>query len=103
VDLYLTLLDTYLADERELAEDMSAEDMSAECVPGPWSVVGAGRYFEYVADQRLVRLDLSRRFGTANPFGFKFQDGSELASFFGRTVSAHQVGVDGTVAFDEEF
>lgn len=94
---YLTSVDTYLADEPEHAEDMLAGG-----VPG-LSVAGSRRYLEYVADQRLVRLGLPRRFGTINPFGFmEFQDVFELASFFGRTVSAYQVGVDGTVAFDEE-
>ncbi len=77
--------------------------MLAEGVPG-LSVADTRRYLEYVADQRLVRIGLPRQFGTANPFGFmELQDVSELANFFERTVSAYQLGVDGTVSFDEEF
>lgn len=95
---YLTPVGTYLVGEPEHAEDMLAEG-----VPG-LSVTGTRRYLEYVADQRLVRFGLPRRFGTTNPSGFmELQDVSELASFFGRTVPAYEVGVDGTVAFDGEF
>jgi ribonucleoside-diphosphate reductase beta chain len=84
-------------------ETAFAEDMLAEGVPG-LSVADTRQYLQYVADQRLVRLGLDRRFGSANPFGFmELQDVSELANFFERTVSAYQVGVGGTVAFDEEF
>ncbi|HVX21330.1 MAG TPA: ribonucleotide-diphosphate reductase subunit beta [Acidimicrobiales bacterium] len=115
------VIDTVRAEEPELfdqrfAEEVSAmlaeavdvetafaEDMLAEGVPG-LSVADTRRYLEYVADQRLVRLGLPRRFGATNPFAFmELQDVSELANFFERTVSAYQVGVDGTVAFDEEF
>jgi ribonucleoside-diphosphate reductase beta chain len=57
-----------------------------------------------VADQRLVRLGLPRRYGSANPFGFmELQDVQELANFFERTVSAYQLGVSGSVAFDVDF
>ncbi len=85
------------------AETDFAEDILAEGVPG-LSVADTRRYLEYVADQRLVRLGLPKRFGTSNPFGFmELQDVSELANFFERTVSAYQVGVTGAVAFDEEF
>jgi ribonucleoside-diphosphate reductase beta chain len=84
-------------------ETAFAEDMLAEGVPG-LSVSDTRRYLEYVADQRLVRLGLPRQFRATNPFGFmELQDVSELANFFERTVSAYQIGVDGTVAFDEEF
>ncbi len=85
------------------AETAFAEDILAEGVPG-LSVADTRRYLEYVADQRLVRLGLPKRFGASNPFGFmELQDVSELANFFERTVSAYQVGVTGAVAFDEEF
>ena len=61
-------------------------------------------YLGYVADQRLVRLGLPKRFGSANPLGFmELQDVQELANFFERTVSAYQSGVGGEVAFDEDF
>jgi ribonucleoside-diphosphate reductase beta chain len=85
------------------AETAFAEDMLAEGVPG-LSVSDTRCYLEYVADQRLLRLCLPKRFGATNPFGFmELQDVSELANFFERTVSAYQVGVDGAVAFDEDF
>jgi ribonucleoside-diphosphate reductase beta chain len=62
------------------------------------------RYLEYVADQRLVRLGLPARYGTANPFAFmELQDVQELSNFFERRVSAYQIGVEGAVAFDEAF
>jgi len=39
-----------------------------------------------------------------NPFGFmELQDVQELTNFFERTVVAYQVGVEGDVAFDEDF
>jgi ribonucleoside-diphosphate reductase beta chain len=85
------------------AETEFAEDILAEGVPG-LSVADTRRYLEYVADQRLARLGLPKRFGASTPFGFmELQDVSELANFFERTVSAYQVGVGGAVAFDEEF
>ncbi|MGH8989700.1 MAG: ribonucleotide-diphosphate reductase subunit beta [Acidimicrobiales bacterium] len=94
---------TTMLEEAVDAETAFAEDMLAEGVPG-LSVADTRRYLEYVADQRLARLGLPKRFGATNPFAFmELQDVSELANFFERTVSAYQVGVDGRVAFDEEF
>lgn len=85
------------------AETSFAEDMLSEGVPG-LSVADTRQYLEYVADQRLVRLGLPKTFGSSNPFGFmELQDVSELANFFERTVSAYQVGVQGTVSFDQDF
>ena len=61
-------------------------------------------YLQFVADQRLVQLGLSRRYNVKNPFGFmELQDVQELTNFFERTVVAYQVGVEGDVAFDEDF
>ena len=43
-------------------------------------------------------------YGSANPFAFmELQDVQELSNFFERRVSAYQVGVSGTVAFDDDF
>jgi ribonucleoside-diphosphate reductase beta chain len=57
-----------------------------------------------VADQRLLQLGLPKRFGATNPFSFmELQDVQELSNFFERTVSAYQVGIEGDVAFDEDF
>ncbi len=61
-------------------------------------------YLQFVADQRLITLGLPKKWGSKNPFHFmELQDVQELTNFFERTVSAYQVGVDGDVAFDEEF
>mgnify|MGYP000938702923 CR=1 FL=1 len=62
------------------------------------------QYLEYVADQRLEALNIPPRYNSKNPFGFmELQDVQELANFFERRVSAYQVGVSGSVAFDEVF
>jgi ribonucleoside-diphosphate reductase beta chain len=69
-------------------------------VPG-LSVADRRRYLECVADQRLLR---PRRLDATNPFGLtEMRDVSEPANVFELTVSVYMVGVDGTVAFDEEF
>ena len=61
-------------------------------------------YLEFVADQRLSQLGLPKRYGVSNPFAFmELQDVQELSNFFERTVSAYQVGVEGEIAFDEDF
>lgn len=61
-------------------------------------------YLEFLADQRLVRLGLSRVYHQKNPFSFMdLQDVQELANFFERRVSAYQVGVTGEVEFDMDF
>lgn len=62
------------------------------------------QYLEYVADQRLEALNIPPRYNAKNPFAFmELQDVQELANFFERRVSAYQVGVSGSVAFDEVF
>lgn len=59
---------------------------------------------EAVADRRLAALGLPPEYGSRNPFAFmELQDVQELSNFFERRVSAYQVAVPGTVAFDEEF
>ncbi|MEO3869960.1 ribonucleotide-diphosphate reductase subunit beta [Nonomuraea sp. B12E4] len=94
---------TLMMEEAVAAELAFAEDLCGEGMPG----MGAEqmrRYLEYVADQRLVRLGLPRRYGSANPFAFmELQDVQELANFFERRVSAYQVAVEGSVTFDETF
>ena len=68
------------------------------------STTDTRQYLQYVADQRLVRLGLDPVYGSKNPFGFmELQDVQELTNFFERTVVAYQMGVEGEVAFDEEF
>ena len=79
------------------------EDLLGQGVPG-MSTADTRTYLEFVADQRLVQLGLPKRYGSRNPFGFmELQDVQELTNFFERTVAAYQVGVEGNVAFDEDF
>jgi ribonucleoside-diphosphate reductase beta chain len=94
---------TEMMTEAVEVETAFAQDMLSEGVPG-LSVADTRQYLEFVSDQRLLRLGLPPQFGVANPFGFmELQDVQELANFFERTVSAYQLGVEGTVSFDEEF
>ncbi len=61
-------------------------------------------YLECVADRRLSTLGIPPIYGSRNPFSFmELQDVQELSNFFERRVSAYQMGVTGTVGFDEEF
>jgi ribonucleoside-diphosphate reductase beta chain len=61
-------------------------------------------YLQYIADQRLLMLQLPIRFGSRNPFSFmELQDVQELTNFFERRVSSYQVAVQGEVAFDQAF
>lgn len=94
---------TTMLEEGVEAEMQFVHDMLSEGVPG-LSVADVRTYLEHVADQRLLRLGLPKRFGSKNPFGFmELQDVQELSNFFERTVSSYQVGVTGDVAFDEDF
>jgi ribonucleoside-diphosphate reductase beta chain len=94
---------TTMIEEAVEVESSFAADVLADGVSGlPLAKVRG--YLEYVADQRLVRLGLPKRFGTANPLDFMtLQDVAEHTNFFERTVSAYQVAVEGDVSFDEEF
>ncbi len=99
----LTVQVTRMLEEAVAAEFAFARDLCGDGLPG-MSATGMRSYLEYVADQRLARLGLPRRYGTANPFAFmELQDVQELANFFERRVSAYQTAVEGTVAFDEDF
>jgi ribonucleoside-diphosphate reductase beta chain len=61
-------------------------------------------YLEHVADLRLARLGFEPLYRSANPLRFiELQDVQELSSCFERRVSAYQVGVTGTVSFEEGF
>jgi ribonucleoside-diphosphate reductase beta chain len=61
-------------------------------------------YLQHVADRRLAQLGIEPLYGSRNPFGFmELQDVQELSNFFERRVSAYQVGVTGTVSFDDDF
>ena len=92
-----------MLDEAIECEFQFAEDLLGQGVPG-MSTADTKQYLQFVADQRLAQLGLDRRYNTTNPFGFmELQDVQEVTNFFERTVAAYQVGVEGDVAFDEEF
>ena len=84
-------------------ESQFAEDVLSGGVAG-MSATDTRTYLEFVADQRLAQLGLPKRYGSKNPFDFmERQDVQELTNFFERTVAAYQHGVEGDVAFDEDF
>lgn len=97
-DMVVEMLEDAINCEMEFAQDvlqfglagMSAKDMR--------------QYLEFVADQRLESLSIAPRYNVKNPFSFmELQDMQELANFFERRVSAYQMGVSGSVSFDETF
>lgn len=97
-DMITQMLEDAIECEMEFANDvlqlgvagLSAKDMR--------------QYLEYCADQRLESLNIAPRYNVKNPFSFmELQDMQELANFFERRVSAYQMGVSGSVSFDETF
>jgi ribonucleoside-diphosphate reductase beta chain len=115
------VVDTVRAQEPELFDaeltgrvrDMLAEAVECE-VQFAADLLGAGipglslpsmrEYLQHVADRRLARLGIEPMYGSANPLQFmELQDVQELSNFFERRVSAYQVGVTGTVSFEEDF
>ena len=84
-------------------EAQFAADLLGHGIPG-LPLASMREYLQHVADRRLARLQMEPLYGSANPLQFmELQDVQELSNFFERRVSAYQVGVTGTVAFDEEF
>ena len=80
-----------------------AEDLLELGVSG-LSLADMREYLQHVADRRLAQLGLEPIYGSRNPFGFmELQDVQELSNFFERRVSAYQVGVSGSVSFDDDF
>ena len=62
------------------------------------------QYLEYCADSRLQTLGIPPVYGQTNPFHFmELQDVQELTNFFERKVAAYQMGIEGSVSFNEEF
>ncbi|GIG66315.1 ribonucleoside-diphosphate reductase beta chain [Phytomonospora endophytica] len=99
----LTAEVTRMLEEAVDCEANFAEDVCGEGLSG-MNTGDMRRYLEYVADQRLARLGMPARFGSANPFDFMaLQDVQELTNFFERRVSAYQVAVSGQVSLDEDF
>jgi ribonucleoside-diphosphate reductase beta chain len=85
------------------AETAFAEDLLGDGLAG-LSLRDVRGYLEYVADQRLVQLEMPKRYGTKNPLSFmELQDVQELTNFFERRVASYQVGVTGEVTLDGAF
>jgi ribonucleoside-diphosphate reductase beta chain len=92
-----------MLDEAVDCEMQFAEDILSGGVPG-LSVANMRQYLEFIADQRLSMLGMSKIYGAKNPFSFMdLQDVQELTNFFERRVSAYQVAVAGDVVFNEAF
>jgi ribonucleoside-diphosphate reductase beta chain len=84
--------------EVQFAADLLEQGISGLSLPD------MREYLQHVADRRLAQLGLDPVYGSRNPFAFmELQDVQELSNFFERRVSAYQVGVAGTVSFDDEF
>ncbi|GLI01743.1 ribonucleotide-diphosphate reductase subunit beta [Phytohabitans aurantiacus] len=84
-------------------EAQFAADLLEQGVSG-MSLADMRSYLEHVADRRLAVLSIEPMYGSKNPFAFmELQDVQELSNFFERRVSAYQVGVTGTVTFDDDF
>ncbi|WP_250035097.1 ribonucleotide-diphosphate reductase subunit beta [Paractinoplanes maris] len=80
-----------------------AEDLLTQGVSG-MSLTDMREYLQHVADRRLAVLGIDPMYGSRNPFAFmELQDVQELSNFFERRVSAYQVGVTGSVSFDDDF
>lgn len=62
------------------------------------------QYLQYCADCRLQALGIPPVYHSSNPFHFmELQDMQELTNFFERKVAAYQMGIEGSVSFNEEF
>jgi ribonucleoside-diphosphate reductase beta chain len=80
-----------------------AEDLLEQGVSG-MSPTDMREYLQHVADRRLGQLGIEPIYGSKSPFAFmELQDVQELSNFFERRVSAYQVGVSGSVSFDDDF
>ncbi len=85
------------------AETLFAEDLLGEGLAG-LSLRDVRGYLEYVADQRLLQLNMPKRYGSKNPLSFmELQDVQELTNFFERRVASYQTGVTGEVTLDGAF
>ena len=92
-----------MLDEAVECEIQFAEDILSGGVAG-LSVADMRQYLEFIADQRLAMLGLTKVYKAKNPFSFMdLQDVQELTNFFERRVAAYQVAVAGEVSFSEAF
>ncbi|GIM88422.1 ribonucleotide-diphosphate reductase subunit beta [Paractinoplanes toevensis] len=105
--------DLFDADLEQQVRDMLAEAVECEVqfaadlldqgVSG-MSLADMREYLQHVADRRLAVLGIEPMYHSKNPFAFmELQDVQELSNFFERRVSAYQMGVTGTVSFDDDF
>jgi ribonucleoside-diphosphate reductase beta chain len=105
--------DLFDAEMEQQVRDMLAEavecevqfaaDLLEQGVSG-MSLGDMREYLQHVADRRLAALGIDPLYGSKNPFAFmELQDVQELSNFFERRVSAYQVGVSGSVSFDDDF
>jgi ribonucleoside-diphosphate reductase beta chain len=95
--------DEAMIDDAVRCELGFAKDLLSGGVAG-LSLADMREYLQFVADRRLAALGIAPRYRSKNPFDFMdLQDVQELANFFERRVSAYQVGVTGSVSFDEAF
>ena len=115
------VVDTVRAEEPDLFDaemEQQVKDMLAEAVEcevqfaadlleqgvSGMSLTDMREYLQHVADRRLGVLGIDPIYGSRNPFAFmELQDVQELSNFFERRVSAYQVGVTGSVSFDDDF
>jgi ribonucleoside-diphosphate reductase beta chain len=115
------VVETVRAEEPDLFDDtmvQQVKDMLAEAVEcevqfaadlleqgvSGMSLADMREYLQHVADRRLAQLGIDPLYGSQNPFAFmELQDVQELSNFFERKVSAYQVGVTGSVRFDDDF
>src|SRR3954466_7922221 len=115
------VVDTVRQEEPDLFDaemEQQVRDMLAEAVEGEaqfaadildqgvsgMSLDDMREYLQHVADRRLAVLGIEPMYHSGNPFAFmELQDVQELSNFFERRVSAYQVGVTGSVSFDDDF
>lgn len=84
-------------------ETMFAADVLSGGIAG-MSVADQRQYLQYCADQRLARLGFPKKYMVKNPFDFMdLQDVQEVTNFFERRVASYQIGIQGDVAFDQDF
>jgi ribonucleoside-diphosphate reductase beta chain len=97
-DMVVAMLEEAVECEMQFAEDILGGGIAG------LSLVDMREYLQFIADQRMITLNIPPKFGSKNPFAFmELQDVQELTNFFERRVSAYQVGVSGQVSFDEAF
>jgi ribonucleoside-diphosphate reductase beta chain len=97
-DMVKVMMEEAIQSELTFAQDILSQGLAG------LSLKDMKTYLQFIADQRLERLQIPAQYKVKNPFGFmELQGTQELTNFFERRVSAYQVGVTGEVNFDESF